>query len=159
MLTRILAGLFLLAAPASTSLSELRLTPAELHGSGSSTSQIGSSNVAGVETKVLFGEPSRAGFYAIILSVPAHVTIQAHSHRDDRIAAVVSGTWRFGYGSHFSEASLKALPPGSVYSEPAGVNHFAQTADEPVQVEISGYGPTDTHYFDAANDPKTHGSR
>ncbi len=41
----------------------------------------------------------------------------------------------------------------SVYSEPGGVNHFAQTADDPVIVHISGYGPTDTRYFDPMNDP------
>jgi hypothetical protein len=42
-----------------------------------------------------------------------------------------------------------------VYSEPGGVTHFAQTGDEPVLVEISGFGPTDTRYFDPANTPKT----
>jgi quercetin dioxygenase-like cupin family protein len=145
---------FLVALLLVASLPELRLTPAEVRVSGRGTSQIGSSNIVGVETKVIFGDPSQAGFYAIILSVPAHATIQAHSHRDDRICTVVSGTWHFGYGERFGEPALKTLPPGSVYSEPAGVNHFAQTGDEPVQVEISGYGPTDTHYFDAANDPK-----
>jgi quercetin dioxygenase-like cupin family protein len=83
--------------------------------------------------------------------------IQAHSHRDDRVATVVSGEWRFGYGNHFDAKSLKTLPPGSVYSEPGGVdhNHFAQTDNDPVIVEISGYGPTDTRYFDAANDPRS----
>lgn len=30
--------------------------------------------------------------------VPANTTIPAHSHRDDRMATVVSGTWQFGYG-------------------------------------------------------------
>jgi uncharacterized RmlC-like cupin family protein len=148
---RFLTALLLLAAP--TSLPQMRMTPAEIRASGNATSQVGSSNVSGVQTKTLFGDPSPAGFYTIILSVPPHTTIQAHSHRDDRIGAVISGTWHFGYGNRFNENLLKTLPVGSVYSEPGGVNHFAQTADEPVQVEISGYGPTDTRYFDAANDP------
>jgi pimeloyl-ACP methyl ester carboxylesterase len=34
-------------------------------------------------------------------------------------------------------------------------NHFAQTEADSVIVQISGYGPTDTHYFDAANDPRS----
>jgi quercetin dioxygenase-like cupin family protein len=102
---------------------------------------------------VLFGDPSKVGFYTILLFIPPHTTIQAHSHRDDRIAAVVSGNWHFGYGPAFDEKSLKTLPPGSVYSEPGGVNHFARTDDSPVIVQISGYGPTDTRYFDPANDP------
>jgi quercetin dioxygenase-like cupin family protein len=102
---------------------------------------------------VLFGDPKKPGLYSILLFVPAHATIQAHSHRDDRVATVVAGEWHFGYGNRFDAAALKALPAGSVYSEPGGVNHFARTDADPVIVQISGYGPTDTHYFDAANDP------
>jgi len=68
----------------------------------------------------------------------------------------VSGEWHFGYGDHFDAKSLKTLPPGSVYSEPGGIghNHFARTGTDAVIVEISGYGPTDTQYVDARNDPK-----
>jgi hypothetical protein len=69
------------------------------------------------------------------------------------MAAVVSGNWLFGYGDRFDQKSLKTLPQGSVYSEPAGVDHFARTTDTAVIVQISGYGPTDTRYFDPANDP------
>jgi quercetin dioxygenase-like cupin family protein len=103
---------------------------------------------------VLFGDPTTAGYYSILLFVPARTTIQAHSHRDNRMATVVSGEWHFGYGNEFNAAGLKTLPPGSVYSEPGGTNHFAQTGAEPVIVQISGYGPTDTHYFDPAKDPR-----
>src|SRR6266566_2962944 len=149
---------FLGAAPAqaasSSTLGQLRLTPAEVRAHQSGSDQIGSSGLAGVSTKVVFGDPSKSGFYTIVLSVPAHTTIQAHTHRDDRMAVVVSGTWHFGYGDHFDERALKSLPPGSVYSEPGAVTHFAQTDAEPVLVEISGFGPTDTRYFDPANTPK-----
>jgi len=149
---------FLGAVPASTdsssTLGQMRLTPAEVRANQSGSDQIGSSGLAGVSTKVVFGDPSKSGFYTIVLSVPAHTTIQAHTHRDDRVAVVVSGTWHFGYGDHFDERALKSLPAGSVYSEPGGVTHFAQTEVEPVLVEISGFGPTDTRYFDPANTPK-----
>jgi hypothetical protein len=137
------------------SLQQMRLTPGEIKNSTLDSNQIGSSGLAGVHTKVLFGDPSKAGFYSILLFVPAHVTIQAHTHRDDRIATVVSGQWHFGYGEHFDAKSLKTLPPGSVYSEPGAVEHFAQTRDTAVIVQISGYGPTDTKYFDPANDPES----
>ncbi len=135
------------------SLGEMQLSPAEVQSVGYGDSQVGSSKLPGVHTKVLFGDPTQAGFYSILLFVPAHTTIQAHSHRDDRMATVVSGDWRFGYGTHFEESSLKLLPPGSVYSEPGGTNHFARTADDPVTVHLCGYGPTDTRYFDPKNDP------
>jgi quercetin dioxygenase-like cupin family protein len=141
------------SAAVAPHLPEMRMTPAEVMTGGSGDSQIGSSELAGVHTKVLFGDPARAGFYSILLFVPGHTTIQAHSHRDNRMATVVSGEWRFGYGKHFDEKALKALPPGSVYSEPEGVNHFARTGDKPVTVHICGYGPTDTRYFDSKDEP------
>ena len=136
-------------------LGEMRMTPAEIRGGKTGDNQIGSAHLPGVHTKVLFGDPSRSGFYSILLFVPAHTTIQAHSHRDDRMATVVAGEWHFGYGDHFNANLLKTLPPGSVYSEPGGVNHnhFARTDAEAVIVQISGYGPTDTNYFDARTSP------
>jgi quercetin dioxygenase-like cupin family protein len=142
------------AVAVAQSIPEMRMTPTEIRGSALDNNQIGSSGVPGVHTKVVFGDPSKAGFYTILLFVPAHRTIQAHSHRDDRVATVVSGEWHFGYGDHFDAKSLKTMPPGSVYSEPGGDNHFARTDTDPVIVEICGYGPTDTHYFEAKNDPK-----
>lgn len=137
------------------SVPEIRMTPTEAMNGDKGDTQIGSSKVAGVRTKVLAGNPAAAGFYSILLFVPAHTTIQAHSHRDDRMATVVSGNWQFGYGTHFDENGLKMLPPGSVYSEPAGANHFARTTDQPVVVHICGFGPTNTQYFDPANDPES----
>jgi len=142
------------SAAASRAMPEMRLTPDEVLRNQTGSETIGSSGLLGVSTKVLFGDPSKAGFYTIVLFVPAHTTIPAHSHRDDRMATVVSGAWQFGYGDRFDERALKTLPAGSVYSEPGGANHFARTGDEPGLVEISGVGPTDTRYFDPANTPK-----
>ena len=129
MLKRSLAfALFFGVGAASTvpTLPQMRLNPQEViaRASHPTGNQIGSSGLAGVQTTVLYGDPSKAGSYTILLYVPAHTTIQAHSHRDDRMAAVLSGSWNLGYGTAFDAASLKNLPPGSVYSEPAGVNHF-----------------------------------
>jgi uncharacterized RmlC-like cupin family protein len=140
---------------ASSAVTQMRLTPDEVRANQTGSDQIGSSRLAGVSTKVLSGDPSKTGLYTIVLFVPAHTTIPAHSHRDDRMAAVVSGTWHFAYGDRFDERALKSLPAGSVYSEPGGANHFARTGAEPVLVQISGVGPTDTRYFDPANAPKT----
>ncbi|HEY7291566.1 MAG TPA: alpha/beta fold hydrolase [Vicinamibacterales bacterium] len=138
---------------------QLRLTPDEIRATDTRSDAIGSSGLQGVTTRVLAGDPSRGGLYTIALFVPAHTTIPAHSHRDDRTATVISGQWQFGYGDRFGTDALKTLPPGSVYSEPAGANHFARTLDEPALVEITGVGPTDTKYVEATNVPKTGGER
>jgi quercetin dioxygenase-like cupin family protein len=152
----LLFGVVILAGASAAnaqSLPEMRLTPAEVQTTSFGDSKIGSSGLAGIQAKVLFGDPTKAGYYSILLFVPAHTTIQAHSHRDDRVATVVSGDWQFGYGAQFSEQSLKTLPPGSVYSEPKGKDHFARTGSGAVIVQISGYGPTDTKYVDPKSDP------
>jgi quercetin dioxygenase-like cupin family protein len=152
----VMAALVFLSAgqTGNSSLPQMRMTPAEIAASGAGDDQTGGAGSAAGQRRVLFGDPTTAGYYSILLFVPAHTTIQAHSHRDNRMATVVSGEWHFGYGNQFNAEALKTLPPGSVYSEPGGVNHFAQTAADPVIVQISGYGPTDTRYFDPAKDPR-----
>ena len=156
----LIAGLLFVTASqtGNSTLRQMRMTPAEIAASGAGDEQTGSAGSAAGQRRVLFGDPTAAGYYSILLFVPAHTNIQAHSHRDNRMATVVSGEWHFGYGNEFDAAALKTLPPGSVYSEPGGVNHFAQTTGDAVIVQISGYGPTDTRYFDPAKDPraKTH---
>jgi len=108
----------------------------------------GTSGVNGIQTRVLKGDPNKAGLYTIQLTIPANTKIEAHTHRDDRVATVVSGTWYIGYGSRFDEQKLKALTAGSFYTEPPNVAHFARTGNQPVAVQITGYGPTDTKYVD-----------
>ena len=149
-----IAALSVTAGASAPAVPQMRVTPTEVLSRDKGDSQVGSSKLPGVHATTLAGDPTRAGFYSILLFVPAHTTIQAHSHRDDRMATVVSGAWQFGYGTGFDEAALNVLPPGSVYSEPGGVDHFARTTDEPVVVHICGFGPTDTRYFESANDPE-----
>ena len=119
----------------------------------SGIASISSRHASGIETVVLKGDPAKAGLYTLMLRIAPNVRIQAHSHKDDRVATVVKGTWYFGYGEKFNEASLKPLGPGSFYTEPPNQPHFARTLDEPVVVHITGYGPTDTVYVDTAAAP------
>ena len=147
------AGLFWLAGCAAnpSPIGEFRMTPAEIEAIPSGGAGPGSSGVSGIQTTVLNGDPTGSGPYTIRISVPPHTRIQAHTHRDSRTAVVVSGAWYFGYGPQAQEGSVKPLPPGSFYSEPAGVPHFALTRDQPAVVYIFGAGPTDT-VFTAVGD-------
>ncbi|MEP9359599.1 cupin domain-containing protein [Sphingomonas sp. KR3-1] len=125
---------------------QVRLTPTEIGALAKGGAGAGTSGVEGIRTTILLGDPTRPGPYTIEIRVPAHTRIQAHTHRDARSAVVVSGTWYFGYGTLAEEAKVKALPPGSFYTEPASDPHFALTRDEAAIVYISGWGPTDTVY-------------
>jgi pimeloyl-ACP methyl ester carboxylesterase/quercetin dioxygenase-like cupin family protein len=130
------------------------VTPAEFQFPKHGNPGTGSSGVGGIQTVVLKGNPDKAGIYTIMLRVPPHTRIAAHSHPDDRVATVISGTWRFGYGDKFDQSKLKALAPGSFYTEPPDQNHFAETGDEAVVVQITGFGPSSTAYVDPAQDPR-----
>ena len=141
-------------ANTAADLGEKRLAPAEYQFPQHGNPGTGSSGVGGIDTVVLKGDPDNAGVYTIMLRVPAHTKIAAHSHRDDRVATVISGTWHIGYGEKFDEAKLKALPSGSFYTEPPSVAHFAETGDEAVVVQITGFGPSSTDYVDPTQDPR-----
>src|SRR5215467_13790768 len=84
-----------------------RLSPSEITSISPNEAGAGTSGVSGIQTRVLKGDPNKAGLYTIQLSIPANTKIEAHSHPDDRVATVVSGTWYIGYGSRFDEQKLK----------------------------------------------------
>jgi quercetin dioxygenase-like cupin family protein len=132
---------------------EARLLPTDIEALATISAGAGRSGANGIRTSVLAGNPAAAGPYTIALRVPAHTRIAAHSHRDARSATVVSGTWWFGYGPKVNVARLRPLPPGSFYTEPADVPHFARTGTRPVVVYITGVGPTDTRYVDIDHGP------
>lgn len=148
------ATLLLIGGAASAQEGQVRLAPSDIQGLSQGGATAGTSGVTGIRTTVLYGDPTKAGPYTIALKVPPNTRIAAHGHRDDRTAIVVGGVWRFGYGRKADESLVKVLTPGSFYSEPAGVEHFAMTGPEGAVVYISGYGPTSTDYVEAADAPK-----
>ena len=149
----ITVGLLALATAVLCSAApQLRIAPADMltmpHSGGAGTSL-----VASMKTTVLAGDPTRPGQYTIRVELPPNTRIQAHSHRDERSAVVVSGIWYFGYGPKFDAGAMKTLPAGSFYTEPAGEAHFAMTKSEPVVIYITGTGPSSTDYVDPADNP------
>lgn len=67
---------------------------------------------SGRRATVLSGNPSAPGPYAFEIRVPPHTRIEAHRHRDNRNAIVVSGEWHFGYADRANEAGTTVLGPG-----------------------------------------------
>jgi quercetin dioxygenase-like cupin family protein len=132
---------------------EQRITPGEVKWPAPTAGGAGTSGVSGTQTVMLKGDPTKPGLYTMLLRVGPNTRIEAHAHPDDRVATVISGTWYFGYGRQFDEKALKALPPGSFYTEPPNANHFAMTRGEAVTIQITGTGPSGTAYVDPAHDP------
>ncbi len=112
------------------------VTPAEMQWASQ-----GQLAMAGMEQVNLVGNPSEPGPYTLRLKFPAGYKLAPHVHPDSREVTILSGTWYTGYGEKFDEASLKALPAGSFYTEPANVAHFVEVR-EPVVIQVSGMGPS-----------------
>jgi len=146
--------LMLAAATVGAQSGGMIVTPNEVKWPAAAAGAAGTSGVAGIQTVVLKGDPAKAGLYTLLLRLGPNQKIEAHSHSDDRVATVVSGTWYFGYGRQFDESKLRALPPGSFYTEPPNVDHFAMTKGEGVTIQITGTGPSRTTYVNPANQPR-----
>jgi quercetin dioxygenase-like cupin family protein len=126
--------------------SGLRITPDELHWAPG--------RVPGHDIAPLIGASSKPGNYVERVRFPANTVSQAHAHPEDRSYTVISGTWYVGYGEIYDASKLKALPPGSFYTEPANVNHFWLTKEDAVVVQIGGTGPSATRFVDPAHAPR-----
>jgi quercetin dioxygenase-like cupin family protein len=126
----------------------LRLTPAEIAALPTVSPGAGTSGIAQIRMFVLQGDPASAGPYTIALEVPPNTQIKAHTHKDQRSAVVIRGTWYFGYGTRANEAAIKQLVAGSFYTEPAAIEHFARTGSDGATVYITGWGPSDTVYVE-----------
>jgi quercetin dioxygenase-like cupin family protein len=156
LITLMTAGIFVTpgAARISAQSGGVILTPNEVQWPPAAAGAVGTSGVAGIQTVVLKGDPAKPGLYTLLLRLGPNQKIEAHSHPDDRVAVVVSGTWYFAYGRQFDESKLRALPPGSFYTEPPNVDHFAMTKGEGVTIQITGAGPSNTTYVNPANQPR-----
>ena len=127
-----------LTAQAEQPPGALRLTPEEL--------RWGPGRVPGHDIAPLIGASNKPGAYVERVRFPAQTTSPPHSHPEDRSYTVLSGTWYVGFGDTLDTAKLKALPPGSFYTEPANVPHYWVTQGEAVVVQISGQGPSGTRF-------------
>jgi hypothetical protein len=50
----------------------------------------------------------------------------------------MSGTLYIGYGEQFDESAMKALPAGSIWTEPAKQPHFVLVKDGEVVFQVVG---------------------
>lgn len=96
----------------------------------------------GTQLAVLVGNSRNVGMYATRSKLPAHFKNQPHFHPDDRIVTVISGTLYVGYGTRFDETNMKALPPGSIWTEPARQPHFVWAKEGEVIIQAIGNGPS-----------------
>lgn len=90
---------------------------------------------------VLYGDPSKDGFYVMRLKLPPNWTFAAHYHPGRENVTILSGTFYAGLGSKFDKNALKAYSAGSFISVPAKMAHYAATKSEGAVIQLEGIGP------------------
>ncbi len=98
----------------------------------------------GFKTAIVEGDPAKPGIYIIHVKFPPGVMSRPHTHREDRYATVLKGTWWTGAGNEFAPDKTIPLKPGSYMKHPAGVLHFDGAKDEEVILQLVGMGPSET---------------
>ena len=97
----------------------------------------------GGQRVTLVGDEQKPGMYVYRVRFPANFKAQPHFHPDERVVTVMSGTLYMGYGEQFDESAMKALPAGSIWTEPTKQPHFVWAKDGEVVVQVvGGNGPS-----------------
>ena len=98
----------------------------------------------GSPTIKLFGDPSAEGLYVTRTLIPYGTKTIPHFHPDSRTVTVLSGVCYYGRGEEFDESRVIAMPPGSFFTEPAGIPHYIWAKDGDVIVQTAAVGPSGT---------------
>lgn len=108
----------------------------------------------GAQIAVLHGSPAKPGLFTIRVKLPANFKLPVHSHPDERVRTIISGTYYSAIGDQVDSSKLMAFPTGTLSYVPPKVWQFAETRDEEVVFQITGIGPTGIDYLNAADDPR-----
>jgi hypothetical protein len=108
----------------------------------------------GGKMAVLFGDPSKEGTFSIRAKLPAGYMVPPHFHTKAENLTVLSGALYIGMSDAVDKKTAHALKAGGFHHLPGKVHHYAFTK-APTVLQISGDGPFDINYLNAADDPRT----
>ena len=91
------------------------------------------------------------------IQIPANKELQPHGPKEGYFFVnVISGTLQLGFGDTYDASKLQTLPPGSIFTHPAGQQHFAKTGNEPVVLQITAINPHGGKKHDHHHHSKKH---
>jgi quercetin dioxygenase-like cupin family protein len=93
------------------------------------------------EQAVLYGDPSKPGYYVVLQKWLPHNNSRPHKHPNDRYITVLSGTWWVQTGAKYDPAGFTPVPAGSFVVHAANEIHYDGARDEPCVLQIAGMGP------------------
>lgn len=102
----------------------------------------------GIKTSVLYGDPTKPGYYVMFYVIPDGLKLPPHFHPESRTVVVVTGKFYYGYGSTFDESKMYEMPQGTYFTEPGNQHHYAYAKAGEVLLYVAGFGPTGTSYVE-----------
>ena len=96
----------------------------------------------GITIAVGAGNPTASGIYVIFVKFAPGAKALPHTHPDQRIMTVLSGTIHVGMGTEIDEGRAVALKPGSVVVIPADAPHYGWTTEGEALLQEVGTAPT-----------------
>jgi len=90
---------------------------------------------------ILYGDPTKPGFYVVLNKARAGRFGGPHYHPNDRFITVLSGTWWKGSGTTVDPTHTTRLPTGSFVIDYGQQVHWDGTKEEPISILIVGEGP------------------
>ena len=124
------------------------LTPAEIHwGPGPAVLP------AGAQEARLYGDPSKAGLFAMRFKLPKGYAVPPHTLSKSGLFTVISGTFRIGMGEKADANKARAMPAGSFVVLAPETPHFV-SVDEETVVQLNNIGPWEIVYIDPKDDPR-----
>ena len=101
---------------------------------------------------VVSGDPTRAGKFTLLVSMPDGYRIPPHSHPSYERVLVKEGTLLVGTGDRLDPRMTQALAAGDSGTAPAGMHHFSITKGRTL-LSVTFMGPYTITYVRAEDAP------
>ncbi len=96
---------------------------------------------APVNQVVLFGDPTKPGYYMVMNRFKPNTFSRPHFHPNDRFITVIKGTWYVGTGNKWDRDATIPVKAGGAVTHFGKEVHYDGAKDEEVIVLITGEGP------------------
>jgi hypothetical protein len=104
--------------------------------------------LAGVGYVKVYGDSKEPGVYVVRVRFPPWTMTMPHTHSQDRLVAVVKGTWYAGTDTKFDASRTTPIGVGGYMFHPANGVHFDGARADEVIVQITGMGPVSTTFLE-----------
>jgi quercetin dioxygenase-like cupin family protein len=102
---------------------------------------------AGCEIAVLEGNPQTPELFTVRFRVDGEFVLPAHTHPSQERVTVLSGRLSVAFGEDAKHENATRFGPGDYYVNARDAVHTVW-ADEPSEIQITGFGPWEAHYVE-----------